>query len=389
MDLVLATQSLASPGGSETYLATLARELDRLGHDITIVAPEPGPFSAALATEGFSIVADASSAPARCDAALVLDAPAALDARATWPAAVVVQCAMSEVYDVQMPPRVPGVVDAVVVLSERVAARVRATAGAPRCVRLRQPIDTRRFGAGPALPETPRRAVVLSNYADPERLAAVREAFAAAGVECIGVGARLDGREERPEEALRAADIVVAKGRAALEGMSCGRAVYLLDFAGRDGWVTAETYPAQEADAFAGQASALRLDPRAIAADVATYDPAMGDVNRDLVLAHHSARVHAREVVELLQELGATDRSPRADADLRELARVARAQWRIERESANLLVELQRREAVIRACDERALALERQLHDLRTAPRRRGLRVAASGLRAYDRMRGR
>lgn len=388
MDVVLATQSLAFPGGSETYLATLARELDRLGHDITFVTAEPGPFSASLAAEGFA-VADAPAAPERCDAALVLDAPAALDARAAWPDALVVQCAMSEVYDVQMPPRMPGVVDAAVVLSERVAARVRAMADAPRCVRLRQPIDTRRFGPGAALPAAPRRAVLLSNYADPERLAAVRAAFAAAGVECVGIGARLDGREERPEEALRAADIVVAKGRAALEGMSCGRAVYLLDFAGRDGWVTAETYPAQEADAFAGQASALRLDPRAIAADVATYDPAMGDVNRDLVLAHHSARVHAREMVELLQELGATDRRPPADADLRELARVARAQWRIERESANLLVEVQRREAVIRACDERALVLERELHDLRTAPRRRGLRLAASGLRVYDRARGR
>ena len=65
-----------------------------------------------------------------------------------------------------------------------------------------------------------------------------------------------------PRAAMRAADIVVAKARAALEAMSCGRAVYLYDQFGGDGWVTPDNYPAFEADHFAGQATPRTAHPR-------------------------------------------------------------------------------------------------------------------------------
>ena len=55
--------------------------------------------------------------------------------------------------------------------------------------------------------------------------------------------------------ALENADIVVGKSRAALDAMACGRAVYLYDMFGGDGWVTPDTYAAMEADQFAGQAT--------------------------------------------------------------------------------------------------------------------------------------
>ena len=42
MQLVLSTYSLAALGGSETYLLTLAGELERLGHDVSLHAKELG-----------------------------------------------------------------------------------------------------------------------------------------------------------------------------------------------------------------------------------------------------------------------------------------------------------------------------------------------------------
>ena len=44
--------------------------------------------------------------------------------------------------------------------------------------------------------------------------------------------------------------------------MSCGRPAYVYDAFGGDGWVTADTYDAIEADALAGQAFPDVIDAR-------------------------------------------------------------------------------------------------------------------------------
>ena len=80
------------------------------------------------------------------------------------------------------------------------------------------------------------------------------DAWEAAGVECVQAGTPAEVVADLGP-ALAAADIVVAKGRAALEAMCAGRAVYLYDQYGGDGWVTPDNYPAFEADHFAGQAT--------------------------------------------------------------------------------------------------------------------------------------
>ena len=124
------------------------------------------------------------------------------------------------------------------------------------------------------------------------------EAWEAAGIECVVVGADGD-RSTEPEEAIASADIVVGKARAALDGMACGRAVYVYDFAGGDGWVMPEAYPAMEADNFGGQATDWMPSSERLASDLDDYRPEMGVANRDLVLAHHTASDHVHALLGL------------------------------------------------------------------------------------------
>ena len=97
--------------------------------------------------------------------------------------------AHSDVFDHQLPVLLPGVVSAVVVASDRVAARIEALALDAPIVRLRHPIDTELFVRGGPLRERPRRALILSNYLQGERRRALSEAWEAHGVECVQVGA--------------------------------------------------------------------------------------------------------------------------------------------------------------------------------------------------------
>ena len=205
-----------------------------------------------------------------------------------------------DVFDFQSPPQVEGVVDLVVVLSERYARLWQGSAVRAPLLRLRMPVDIDRLVPIGAIRRRPRRVVMLGNYGD--RVQIVRDGVGAACGSRSAPSAALTQRFD-VAAALEGADIVVAKSRAALDAMACGRAVYVYDMFGGDGWVTPETYAAMEADHFAGQATGRTIGTAELERDLADYDPAMGNVNRDLVLQHHGARDH---VIELLDALGET-----------------------------------------------------------------------------------
>jgi hypothetical protein len=340
MRLVLATHDFASLGGSETYLLTLAQQLQRLGHDVSVHTANAGEIADVARERGVAVSDRESQLPAAWDAALVQDAGMAFALAAHRPGAPIVLRASSEISDFQLPPGLPGVVAAVVALSDRVAERVSATAAAPRVVRLRQAIDTDRFAPRGRPRERPRVAVALGNHLRGERLELLRAAWEPEGVELRVIG-RHGLAVADPETAIADADIVVAKGRALLEGMACGRAAYVYDFAGTDGWMTPASYPALEAEGFGGRATGRVPDAAALRADLAAYDPAMGLANRDLVVAHHSARRHAEAIATLLAELAGEPPPPPPDAPLRELARLVRLQQATEGRAYAALLDAQ------------------------------------------------
>jgi hypothetical protein len=326
VEVVLGIESLAAAGGSQTYIVTVAEQLERLGHAVTLRVIDRGPMAEHARERGLRVVGE-NGGLTGCDVALVLDGPSAYGIKEDLPQVPQVLVGMSDGHDLQLPPLLDGVVSCTVALSDRVAARLRAVDPNYEVVRLRQPVDTQRFVPTGALPARPRRALLLSNYLSGPRRRRLLEAWSAAGIECVCAG-EPSAATLTPEQLIATSDIVVGKGRVILEAMACGRAAYLYDFAGCDGWVTPANYPALEADAFGGQATAHTGDRASLVGDLALYDPAMGDANRDLASARHGARAHAHALVELFERL-----APRAEpvaAPLRELARLVRQQWRAE-----------------------------------------------------------
>src|SRR3954449_934753 len=275
---------------------------------------------------GVRVALGPEALPETCDVVYAQDGATAYDLAARYPQAPQVFRLASELADLQLPPELPGVVSAVVVLAERFARRARALALKPRLVRLRQPVDTERFAPLDSLRRTPRRAVLLGNWLRGARRELLTRTWTEAGVECVQVG--LDGGwDPAPERAMADADIVVAKGRAALEGMACGKAVYLFDIAGGDGWVTPENYERVEADGFAGGALGREISAATLRADLERYSPDMGVANRDLAVRNHGARRHAQELVALFRELEPREQQP---DELTEMARLVRVQWQTE-----------------------------------------------------------
>ena len=81
-----------------------------------------------------------------------------------------------------------------------------------------------------------------------------------AAIEWEQVGYKSGGPTREPERLMGDADIVIGKARVIVEAMSSGRAAYVYDHNGGDGWVTSERYALLEADNSGGQAEPAAAD---------------------------------------------------------------------------------------------------------------------------------
>jgi len=353
MRIVLATRALAWPGGSETYLLTVAEALQRLGHGATIHCHEEGE-AAELARERGTPVETSLDAVDACDAALAQDAPAAYELAERFANVPILFVAHSRV-EVQVPPQLAGVCPAAVAMNDRIAEHLRALAVAPEVVRLRQPVDRRRFRAlGISSLRAP-RVVAFGNNLPRTRERMLAAACGRLGYEFGVLGDRGGaGGSLHPEVELADAQIALAIGRCAVEAMACAKAVYVYGLGGGDGWVTPSTYPALEADGFTGRGTDSALDVDVLTEELAWFGPTMGRDNLDLAAAHHDALDHARELIEVWRRLGAPSPQP---SEAAELARMGRLQRQTEETSATFEM----------AAQSRGMALERAEADRDTA----------------------
>lgn len=353
--VVLSNDGFVHVGGTEQHLLTLGTHLQRLGHEATVFANRLGPFADHVRDGGIAVVDDVAALDDDVDLLFSQDAVVAHQLADRFPQVPHVFRCCSDVFDFELPPQLPDVVDLVVVLSERYERLVRATGLDVGIVRLRIPVDLDVFSPHVPIRPAPRKAALLGNY--PDRHDIVRRAWGdrLELVEVGGPNARFD-----PAAALADVDIVIAKTRAVVDAMAAGRAVYLYDCMGGDGWVTPQTYPLMEADNFAGQATDVVVDEERLRRDLDGYDASMGTINRDLALQHHGARDHTVAFLEAVADLAPR---PRPASMLRELSRLTDLQWsweRLGRENRAWAMELRLQ---LREAEDRLADLERSVVD--------------------------
>lgn len=352
MRIALATENYHRIGGTETYVHTVAEQLQRLGHQVRVYSPHPGDMAHLSRARGID-VARLDDLGQPDDVVIAQDAASSYELAGLWPDVPQVYVCHSTMFDLQQPPLVEGTVQAVVVMSERLDRRVAALDADLPVVRMRQPIDAERLAPRGTPSAVPRRALLLGNYLQGDALRLFVDTWGELGVEVVQVGSA-SSPTLQPEADIAAADIVVGKGRAVLDAMSCGRPAYVYDVWGADGWVTADSYDAIEADGIAGQALGQAVDAVRLRKDLAAYDAAMGGVNRQLVVTHHDAKRHATDLATLCSGLAPAVR--RGADGSRELARQVRMRWRAEVEVIHLQASLHEMGNEVARAREAALA---------------------------------
>jgi len=338
MELILSTYGLKGFGGSETYLLTTAEHLERLGHRVTLTAVELGPMADKARARGVRVAEYPEALPDGPDAVLVQDGVTSLELANRFPDTPQLFISHADAIDFQAPPQLAGAVSGVVVFNDRVAERVRGSALDVDVWRLRQPIDVDWFSPDGVARSRPQRLLAFSNYLRGPRRAFLHAACADLDIELVQVG-HPAGVHHDPRRAILEADIVVGYGRSILEAMACGRAAYVFDHKGGDGWVTPAAYPVLEADGFGGRATSTTVTSGRLRDDLGCYDVAMGVSNRDLAVGRHAAHQHAAELVQVIERFASRPRV--ADDLLPELARVVRVQSQFEQRAIALAQENQ------------------------------------------------
>jgi hypothetical protein len=357
MEIVVGAEQLVELGGAETYLLTVAPHLERLGHQVTLWSERQGAVADLARAAGMRVAESEPELPERCGGVLANDGTSAILLAARYPGAARAMVVHGADNDLHLPPQLDGVIDAAVVMNDASERRIHATARPVQTVRLRQPIDAYRFHAVGAARARPARVLLLGNTLGGPRRDALVAACRRAGLECSQLGRHgATALDPRPE--IARADIVVGQGRSVLEAMACGRAVWVFGPASGDGWVTAESYPAIEADGFRGRATRAMPSSPDLPAALAAYRPEMGEVNRSLVLQHHSAFEHANALAALLHRLRPAT-APEASV-AQELARLKRSEYVATARALDAVHEL-------RAAHEHIAALSDRIAELETA----------------------
>jgi hypothetical protein len=357
MEIVLGTIEFGAIGGAATYLLTVSEQLQLLGHEVTVFANEIGEMARTAEERGIRAVSSEDALPPTCDVVYAQDAATAYLLADRYPGRPQALCMHSggSQFDRWLPPQLSGVVSAVVVLNDRLAQRAAALAHREEIVRLRQPVDLARFAPRAPIRESPRGVLLLGNYLSGDRRRLVMRACEEAALECRELGLYAGRSSPEPEVEINQVDIVIGHGRSILEAMACGRAAFVYDHAGGDGWVTPANYADLEALNFAHPTREALLSADDVSDRLRDYSDAMGSTNRDLARGH-SAAAHAEELVGLFERL--SPGTPPADAPLRELARLVRAQWQAESRALGAAYEARLLAARLHTAEAQAAAAE-------------------------------
>ena len=342
MQILISHHSFGGYGGTETYALTIGSELQRFGHRVLLYSATPtGPIAETARERGLEVTANYAELPDNCDALIAQDAGTAMSLAARFPDATRLYVAHSDFFPLQAPPQIEGFCHAIIVMSDRVKAFVEALAYHSTIVRLRQPVDLKRFGAFPSRPaDGCRRALLLGNYLGGSGVDVVAKACTAAGFELSVIGAHTQSTSA-PEREIAIVDVVIGYGRCVVEALAGRRAAYVYGVDGCDGWVTPESYDALEADGFGGRGLTGTITPDRLTSDLAKWHPGMGEVNRQLAAQHHDAIQHATALTTLINSLRSGLRRATLTSG-EEFARLVRLEWESWGRYMGALEELRR-----------------------------------------------
>ena len=309
--VLLGNNTLDSLAGSETWLYTLATELQRRGHSVVAFSPLLGQIAGRLEAVGISCVSslDDTDEP---DIVVCSHHDITIDLHERFPRVPIIATVHGtkhrDLRDQQLLPEHPVTeftVDQYVSVSEEVQELLHVYGIASLIVR--NFFDLTRFSWSPIPPNGfPRTFVINDNYSTRQdvEVEVIKQVAAHYDATLRLVGASFE-QTWGIEDVLRQSDVVVGMGRSVLEGFCMGKVALVHGRWGTGGAVTQDNYDLLKQTNFSGRNSNGRLaSPEEIIEmiDKAFAQPQL-EWQRAVVLENHDVRTAAPTILEHAQRL--------------------------------------------------------------------------------------
>ena len=105
------------------------------------------------------------------------------------------------------------------------------------------------------------------------------------------------------EDYINKADIVVSLGRGIYEGMACGRACYIYDYNGSDGWIDTKNIKEARVCNCSGRRFKRDLKTNYLVEDLKKYRQEMGEVNRRIAEEEYNIKKVAKRLEEIYKNV--------------------------------------------------------------------------------------
>ena len=240
--VLIVTIGLVGRSGTEVVSLETAHGLRARGHEVAIFAHYLGPLARLLASHGFIVVDDIAALPWTPTLIQANQTFPLMEAIVRFPDVPVLSICHDAIAWYNEPIDLPSVRRYVAV---SIACRDRIVQNLPRLAGeielLHNAVDLEAFRARGALPEKPKRALILSHHDG--HLAAVRRACSRIGLQTDALGTGVGKEVADLPARLVNYDLVFATGRMALEALAVGCAVIVVDSRGIAGMITERTFP--------------------------------------------------------------------------------------------------------------------------------------------------
>lgn len=227
MRILITNWSLAKRGGTELYVRDLALALLKLGHTPIVYSPELGLVAGDLRDRTVPVVDDLAAIAVKPDVIHGHHCHETMTALLRFPGVPAIYVCHDFFSKTDVPPRFPRIMRFVAV-DEACYDKLLFEAAVPedRLRMLQSFVDLDRFQPRPHIRSQPQKVLLYCNYTNEgEHLRAAREVCARKGLTLDTLAETFGGRCDNPEATLLNYDIVLAKGRGALEALATGAAV--------------------------------------------------------------------------------------------------------------------------------------------------------------------
>ncbi|MDF1664828.1 MAG: glycosyltransferase family 4 protein [Planctomycetota bacterium] len=245
MRILITNFSLANRTGTELYVYDLCLELLKRGHHPVVYSPILGPLAEKLLARTIPVVDSLADLGAKPDLIHGHHGHPMMTALCHFPNTPAIYVLHDWGAWQDQPPKHPRILRYIAV-DETCLDRLIARSGVPedQTEVIGNFVDLARFQPRETLPVKATKALMFSNYmGEGGEFDKIKEACRRENVELEILGASVGRCIDNPEAILGRYDIVLGKGKSAMEAMAVGCAVVLCDVFGQGPMVTSDEFP--------------------------------------------------------------------------------------------------------------------------------------------------